>query len=94
MSTKKGGNVPLVEPHSLQDIFASGLAEIEILGTTNARFILFSEHTPAHGAPERVVVATIVMPVEAILDAVWMTIDRLAAHGIAISQRDERRILS
>ena len=62
----------LVEPVPIQDVFVSGIAEIEIIGPC-ARFILYVDQHPigdGDAGRERVVVAKVVMPVEAIPPAI------------------------
>ena len=64
----------LVEPVPIQDVFVSGIGEIEIIGPC-ARFILYVDQHPIGDgdiAQERVVVAKIVMPMEAIQPAIGL----------------------
>lgn len=60
-------SAPLTEPIAVPDIFVSGLARIEDLGSC-FRFTYFSNQRPLQGDAhdlERVVVARIVMPKDA-----------------------------
>lgn len=67
----------LIEPYVVGDIFVCGLARVEILKGGNVRFTHFAEATAEDGTTERIVVAKIVMPMDAILDARRLTSEAL-----------------
>lgn len=81
-----GGLVPpLTEPAVVQDVFASGLAEIQDAGGGCVRFVLYSIHTCVDGKAERVVVAKIVMPACAVPEAVMITIGAVSECDFSIA---------
>lgn len=57
--------VELVELHAVADIFASGLGEVEDVGGGCYRFTLYAKQRVGNGE-ELVIVAKIVMPLEAV----------------------------
>ena len=61
----------LTDPLNITDTFASGMSEVEDLGGGCFRFTLFARHY-AGNREERVIVARIVMPREAIPPALLM----------------------
>jgi hypothetical protein len=70
-NTMKHRNLPLVEPIAVPDVFATGLARIENMGT-NMRFTFYSLQRPISGDAhdmERIVVCRIVLAVEAVTAA-------------------------
>jgi len=52
----------LVELFAVQDVFASGIGRIDILGT-NARLVFYVERINEDGTRDNVVVECIVMPI-------------------------------
>jgi hypothetical protein len=69
----------------IQDIFCSGLGAIELLEGGCVRFYLYvSQMADAGEETDRVVAARIVMPLEAVPDAVQRTINATAAAQKAI----------
>lgn len=70
MSNKNATLVPLVETTAVQDTFATELSSVERLGL-NFRFVLSAMgHCYPDGARERVIVAKIVMPADAVRAAI------------------------
>lgn len=63
----------LTEPYAVADIFVCGLGRVEMLKGGNVRFTHFAEQMLDDGTVERIVVARIVMPVEAVAEARRMT---------------------
>lgn len=62
----------LAEPIAILDTFTSGLGRVEIMKGGCARFILYAEMTLESGEVENVVVAKIVMPIDAVPEAIGM----------------------
>jgi hypothetical protein len=70
----------LAEPAIVPDIFVSGLAEAEELGSGNFRFTLYAKQKSLSdyaGGIEYIVVARIVMDTPAILEAIQTTMKAL-----------------
>lgn len=69
---------PLVEPFVVQDVYVSGLHDIEHLGEGEYRFTFFVKQRSAlDGSDERVVVARIVMCTSSILSGIQQTMRML-----------------
>lgn len=65
---------PLTDPVPIQDLFVSGLADVEDLGSGCWRFTFFvHQKSIESGEDERVVVERIVMPLPAIAHAIKLT---------------------
>jgi hypothetical protein len=71
--------VRLIEPYSVNDIFVSGLGEVEDLGGGCYRFTFFAKQHGNDGE-ETVVVAKLIAPMEAVPPALF-----LAARAIGFS---------
>lgn len=76
-SFKQSPAVPLIEPCPVPDTFTSGLARAEVHGNI-IHFILYAEHSDAEGKPERVIVARILMPKEAVPAAIRMALQTVS----------------
>lgn len=73
----------LVETAVVSDIFCSGLAEAEDLGDGNFRFTLYAKQKTFNdytGETELVIVARLIMPAGAVMEAIQMT---MKAMGVA-----------
>lgn len=67
----------------INDIFASDLSRVEILGS-NARLILFARHYPEEGAPAiEVIVAKIIVPIEVIPGAIARVLFAIGHTAVA-----------
>lgn len=75
---------PMIEPMPVLDIFGCGLGSIEIVGPC-ARFVVYVEQDVpgADFNPQRVVVAKIVLPLDAVPAAISMTTAKLANHWLS-----------
>lgn len=79
--------VPLVEPTVIPDTFCTGLGRIESLGSA-LRFTFFvHQRSVCADGMERVVVARLVLPVEAVTS---VAMQALAATGTMMYLGDER----
>lgn len=65
--------VPIVEASHILDIFATELSHVEKIGSC-VRFTLTTEHRSPDGEIERIVVAKIVLPLDAVPPAIRKTI--------------------
>lgn len=65
--------VPIVEIRHVLDIFATELAQVEKIGSC-VRFTLTTEHRDPDGELERIVVAKVVLPADAVPPAIRKTI--------------------
>lgn len=75
--------VPLAEPVVVPDVFVSGLARIEEIGGGVLRFTFFANQRSTAMPDERnehVIVARIVMPLNAVKDAAYAAI--IAVEGV------------
>lgn len=72
--------VPMVDAYGVQDIFIGGLGEIEPVGGACLRFVFFSEQHIGE-REERIVVARLVVPMEAVGPA---ALAALKAVGVSI----------
>lgn len=68
-----GGNAP--------EVFASGLARVEVLGTV-CRFVLYAEHQTEDGKSHREIVINVIMPNAAIPPAIALTLKALPTGSI------------
>lgn len=74
--------LPLVEPIAVQDIFISGIAEIEDIGDGMFRYVLYTVRTNPHDrTTERVVVASLVMTKESIARNLFIS---ASAMGLSV----------
>lgn len=62
----------LAEPIAVLDTFTSGLGRVEVMKGGCVRFIVYVESTMEDGTVENIVVAKIVMPLDAVPDAIAM----------------------
>jgi hypothetical protein len=53
----------MVELYAVQDVFASGLGRVDILGGGFCRFVWFVDRNGCDGIPEQVIVASVIMPI-------------------------------
>lgn len=79
--------VPTVDLLAVADVFVSGLAEVEDIGSGCLRFVFYSiQHTPS-GEEERMVVAKLIMPIDA-LPAAVMQSARACGLSVAMELRN------
>jgi hypothetical protein len=79
--------VPLIEPLFVPDVFVSGVANIEMLGSS-ARFVLYTDRFPADGRPpEREVVAKLVVGLDCLPLAMRKTLRFMEANHIPLGER-------
>jgi hypothetical protein len=78
-----GGNpiMRIVEPVAVREVFVTTLARVEV-GEHYARFTLCSEYPTADGERELRVTARVVMPLDAVSDALLMTAKATALGAI------------
>lgn len=80
--------IPLIEPISIPDIYLSGVANIEMLGSA-ARFVLYVDRYPSDGRPhEREVVAKLVVTLDCLPKSVRKTLRFMEKHHIPVGERD------
>lgn len=72
----------IVEPLAVREVFVTTLAQVEV-GENYARFTLCSEHPTADGDKELRVAARIVMPLDAVPEAILMTTKATALGAVA-----------
>ncbi len=77
------GEVSLIEPVPIEDVYCSGLARIEDLGS-EARFVLYTNQVlyEAGDTEARVVKVKVVLPLSAIKEGVEMTLAFLARKAV------------
>jgi hypothetical protein len=75
----------LIEPFSVLDVFVSGLGEIENVGGGCVRFTFYTIHH-TDGVEERVVAAKIIMPIDAVPEAMLRT-SKSVGIGLAMELR-------
>lgn len=77
----------LLELKVVQDIFATGCGKVEILGSCARFWMYVDQEAPNGSAPDRVVVAKIMMPIECVPEAL-----RISSAGI--SSQDPKTIMA
>lgn len=83
MSASPTALIPLVEPIAVQDVFATGLHDVENVGGC-WRFTIYSRQTSVtDGSAENVVVARIVLPSLSVLQALRLTVRAICCGGLA-----------
>lgn len=78
-------SIILVEPAIVPDIFCSGLAEVEDLGDGNYRFTLYARQKSFQSAESHfdyVIVARLIMPNLAVLQAVELTVKSMGMRVV------------
>lgn len=75
--------LPLIEPVPIEDEFCCGLARIEDVGESNARFVLYTTQAlyECGEEPANVVKRKIILPLEAIKPGIDMTLSYLAKRA-------------
>ena len=83
-ATSREGH-PLVETIAVPDTYVSGIAAVEPLYPC-ARFVLYVDHTSIDGsAPERIVVAKLICPLEGLPAVVRQILNVMAEHGVTMA---------